>query len=489
MPLDFGQGGFLGALGQGLRGAGAVFSPQVYGAQNEEERLLMQIRAQQQRIQLETIVQGVREGSISPNDPRAQQALQALGVGGLGPTPQTQAAQLRLKQEQEASELIRKAFEAQQGAGGQDVAQAGGIRPGGLRDPALLQAAASNPVFAERMKHVADLEHSLQPRLPTGARVNLEHYTDESLQQYAKTGDWSVLRAKPKEDSPTANAKDVTTMLEARGLKKGTPEFQSAFGDEMQKLLTKREGLTVKVTGGGVSGGKDDGTKMSDDALDNNAFLLLSTGKYPTNMGRGVQGARQRTLIDNRAAEMMNERGIRQEELPSIRAQYTAQSRSLVPLQNYLNRVDQFLDGFNRNIEVLNGTIEKGVGKSVPLLNTPINALRSKFGDADFSAFQAALNTVGREYGRIMTGPASNAQLTVHAQQLSQELLNPNMTPKQLKAVLDIMGKDTKNMMAASESIMKQKSKDLERIVPDRRKKETTDDSSGDKKDDPLGIR
>ena len=51
MPLDFGQGGFLGALGQGLRGAGAVFSPQVYGAQNEEERILMQIRAHQQRLQ------------------------------------------------------------------------------------------------------------------------------------------------------------------------------------------------------------------------------------------------------------------------------------------------------------------------------------------------------------------------------------------------------------------------------------------------------
>lgn len=148
MPLDFGQGGFLGALGQGLRGAGAVFSPQVYGAQNEEERLLMQIRAQQQRLQLETIVQGVREGSISPQDPRAQQALQALGVGGLGPTPRAQADQLALKEHQRFAEWAGQ--------------QKGGFGSGGLRD--VPPEVATSAPFQAWLKTQIEAKNLSQPR-------------------------------------------------------------------------------------------------------------------------------------------------------------------------------------------------------------------------------------------------------------------------------------------------------------------------------------
>lgn len=245
---------FLESLGQGLRGAGAILSSPVYEQQNREQNMML-AEMQRRRAELgRALVVGIESGAVDPNNEQVKMTLQRLGIPGaaFGPSPQAQAQTLRLKQEQEATQFWKQYMDSMGGG------QTDGGMSGGLRDSTLLQAAATNPVLAERLKTIADLRKSMRPTLPSGARVNLEHYTNDSVKDFYDTGDWSKLVPKPteaKDATPSTNAKDIDAMLQARGLKKGTPEYQSAFASEMQKVLTKKEGLTVKVGGGGGSGG------------------------------------------------------------------------------------------------------------------------------------------------------------------------------------------------------------------------------------------
>lgn len=197
--------------------------------------------------------------------------------------------------------------------------------------------------------------------------------------------------------------------------------------------------------------------EMSPEALRTNAYILMVTGKYPTNLGRGTQGAKQRTQIDNEMNRLMAEDKIRPEDLPALRAQYSAESRSMLPLQNFINRVDWSQDLMHKNIEVLNQYIKEGVGGSIPAANKPIQFFRRQVGDANLASFDLALQTVAREYMRIMTGPASNAQMQVHAQQVAQQLLNPEMTPEQIAATLKVINQDTANAISVSQDIMRQR--------------------------------
>jgi hypothetical protein len=117
--------GFWDDLGRGLQDAGAILSPTVYQQQNQERQLMIKQHMAQQQLQQElmakSIISGIQQGSIDPQQGQAQ--LQRLGMGGaasvIQPTRQALA-------ENEISKSL------------------GGLQPSELTDPKALERLISN---------------------------------------------------------------------------------------------------------------------------------------------------------------------------------------------------------------------------------------------------------------------------------------------------------------------------------------------------------
>lgn len=74
---------------------------------------------------------------------------------------------------------------------------------------------------------------------------------------------------------------------------------------------------------------------------------------------------------------------------------------------------------------------------NLPLINTPINQIRNKFGDAEFSKFAAALSPVASEYTNFLKAGYAPSVEDIKE---GKDLLNTSMTPAQLEVSLKQMG-------------------------------------------------
>lgn len=73
---------------------------------------------------------------------------------------------------------------------------------------------------------------------------------------------------------------------------------------------------------------------LSEDAIQAAAERYLKTGTFPPNTGRGVQGRVERTLIQNKAAELARERGIDLADLAKNQQQFKAEQ---IAIQRFLS--------------------------------------------------------------------------------------------------------------------------------------------------------
>lgn len=171
-------------------------------------------------------------------------------------------------------------------------------------------------------------------------------------------------------------------------------------------------------------------------------------------LGTGRAGAAIRMQVLQRAQEMAANQGNSNPDIALNRATYSADSKTLSQMQNYISRADTFQSVFLKNVQQVKKYSEAGVAGSVPAINKWIQAGRKATGDPDVAAFDAAIKTASREYARIMSGPTSNAQLTVSAQANADEMLSNVMNKEQLDAVITVMEQDIKNSIQSADETM-----------------------------------
>lgn len=99
-----------------------------------------------------------------------------------------------------------------------------------------------------------------------------------------------------------------------------------AYDPSTGKLMPPGEGIPVAE--GGITAG------MTPAALDAAADRYLQTGQMPPNTGRGRQGPAQISAIQNRAAQMAEERGIKQEDLPKRWQEFKGQQ---IAIQRFMS--------------------------------------------------------------------------------------------------------------------------------------------------------
>jgi hypothetical protein len=103
-------------------------------------------------------------------------------------------------------------------------------------------------------------------------------------------------------------------------------------------------------------------------------------------------------------------------------------------------------DTLSKQADLVESLLAKGTASGgATILNKPIQALRAALSDPDRAALNTALTGMAREHQRVLTSPMSNAQLHVAAQQTADRLVNENMTPTEIRSVIQVMRTEAKN--------------------------------------------
>lgn len=199
-----------------------------------------------------------------------------------------------------------------------------------------------------------------------------------------------------------------------------------------------------------VEGGT--GAVLDEDTVNMVAQQYIKTGSMPP-LGYGPAGAAARRQVLKKAGEMVAQTG---GDVATNKAEFGSEAASLKQLQNYVNRVDASQNVFLKNLNQVDKYSEAGIAGETPIFNKWIQAGRRATGDADVAAFDAAIKTAAREYARIMSGPTSNAQLTVSAQANADEMLSSAMNADQLQAVITVMKQDVENSKQAAQEQLQQ---------------------------------
>jgi hypothetical protein len=227
-------------------------------------------------------------------------------------------------------------------------------------------------------------------------------------------------------------------------------------------------GLVQKPGGGGGSGsggGTGAGGKPSAalggavapdgvgaDAVDFWAKAVIAGDRdWQVGLGRSKSGASLIEAVKRRVPELAKELGLEPQDIGTTRAQSAALGATMKELTKRAEAVELFASKVEKDMRTLDAELDKAALSSPLLINRPINFLRREFSDPALARLDLAAKQVGAEYERLITGGTlSVAQLHVGAQEDAKKLINGDMTPKQARAVMDIMRTEMQNARDAA---------------------------------------
>lgn len=186
------------------------------------------------------------------------------------------------------------------------------------------------------------------------------------------------------------------------------------------------------------------------DTIDMDAWRYLTDGTLPTNMGRGVQGAKQATMIRNRASELAKEMGVPMEEVRFANLTNKAQVQAIGQLGRARAQILQFEKTAEYNADLALNASKDVWRTGSPWINKPLQIIRSEgLGDPQTKVFNAANETFVSEYARVMSGGYGAAQTTEGAQQRAHTLLSTATAPQQYEAVIKQLKAEMNNRIRA----------------------------------------
>lgn len=188
-------------------------------------------------------------------------------------------------------------------------------------------------------------------------------------------------------------------------------------------------------------------TLLTPGAVDMRASQLISGEKGAlANLGRGVQGTEDVRKINNRAAEILAERGGTPQEIGRRIAEFKANSASLQALTKQYDAVTAFEQTAVRNGEMLKELAQKVDTTGVPAIERWIRAGRQNIaGDEDVAKFMAQLQVYRTEAAKVLTNPNLTGQLTDSARKEVESFMGPGANAKQIVGVVDLLRRDFGN--------------------------------------------
>lgn len=205
------------------------------------------------------------------------------------------------------------------------------------------------------------------------------------------------------------------------------------------------------IAGLDANGNPINGAGLLDEPTIANAAARYNTdGTLPPNLGRGQQGQREIASILKEASVQAAARGDTPEAQRVAQLANKANAAALNKLQSQQTMVGAFEKNFNKNADMAE-QLSSGVDRTgSPLVNSWINAgKRAVTGDPQLSAFDASVKATVNEYAKIVSGGSGGGSTAQGEIGKIEGLLSSAQNAQQVKAVLDLMRKETANRMAA----------------------------------------
>lgn len=251
---------------------------------------------------------------------------------------------------------------------------------------------------------------------------------------------------------------------------------------EMERVNALREGreaardTEIKRHNQATENQNEAAPDLTPEARDMAANQFAMSGQLPP-MGMGKAGAKVRTDIMNRAAELY--KGL---DIASQKAAYEANKSSLVQLQKQRENIGAFENTAKKNIDLFLDTAGKVVDTGSPLANSLARNISGKMlGSPDQAAFDAARQVAVNEIAKVTSGGGLSSVLSDSARHEIAAFNPANATLAQTVAVMRLLKKDMENRTGSIDDQIKSI---RERIAT---KPGETKNTNADK--DPLGIR
>ena len=289
-----------------------------------------------------------------------------------------------------------------------------GIKPGAdFGDPNHFQAADAAPSRLEQGKQ----PFAATPLVPMPPLISGTKNAQESI---AKIDELTLKLAENPNTPPT-----LIKALEARKQEfiDATTPKEVIPGRTFVDPQTRQTVYTAPLAEGG----------LSPFAINDAAEIYLKTGEMPKNVGRGQQGPADIRAIQNRAAEIANERGITPEKLAETRQQYKGQQATIKEFD--VGSAGKSVGSYNTLVSHL-GTLRNAAAAlgngDTRLFNAARQEWKLQTGDPAPTNFDGVRELVGDELVKAITGGAG----ALGDREAIKKTISSANSPEQLSALL-----------------------------------------------------
>jgi hypothetical protein len=255
-------------------------------------------------------------------------------------------------------------------------------------------------------------------------------------------------------DAGSASAsQQIPSFLEGLSQAKTPQEVQKLIADQVSKLppgaRAPFSGMTKPYLDNwqkSYSASQKD-SSLTGPALDLMAKQYLATGSMPS---FGMGGQRQKEAVANRAAEIAKQEQLSPSDVIFNQREIKAGSQALGQIQKSQGMIMQYESTANRNADIALAESEKTTRSGEPVFNRWLMAGRTAVGgDAQVARFNAANQTFGNEYAKVMSGGYGAAATSDSARQEALSMLNTAQTPEQYRSVIGLLKQEMRNRMKA----------------------------------------
>jgi hypothetical protein len=279
---------------------------------------------------------------------------------------------------------------------------------------------------------------------------------DDFLKAYTEIKGKNTLHNVPKNTTVIDNNGKVVFGNTTPNVEWSAPKEVTIGGKKMMVQENTETGQLKKVgedisTTIHVTNNNGRGNQASDltpDAIRVEGIKYAMTGVMPP-MGMGNAGIRQKII--NSGTAYLIEQGINPTDVPAIQAGFKSTTATYKTLLQSTKQFSAFEKAMLSNMEYAVGLSSKYGRTSFPSANAVINAVRTHTGDPQVVELGTAIYAAAMEFEKIRTAGTAitSAELSQHAQEKAEEIINKAQTHKQLQASLQAMKIDAGNVMKA----------------------------------------
>lgn len=476
---------FLENLAMGLRQAGRVYSPAVSEEVSRMEN--NDLARENARFQMiaQQVIKGVENGSIAPAQGKA--ALEKIGMGGIeiGPSPEVQANQDKLKNRLEFRKVLQ-GLDTNSPSYFMDVSKAAmqfGDEATAVRfvEAHLKKIADAENKAATLQQRLYEFNEQMQFRRDTTATAEQQEARNirdnqtrrDIVNELNATREFIASANRSNNDRPHAvtgvDANGNTVIMWPRP-SQGTQTLPIRPLSSSERLPVgyrrSSDGSMERIP---LTGGNP----WTDDAIKADALYSIVNGKPPQGslpLGRD-EGNRYRDALRNARVEVANELGIPADEMATLPVVAKTKLNALSFVQRDLAAIRPYDEMLNTNAAVAIQLAKKIASErsDIPLLNKPITWLQQNAqNNPNVAEYLAQMNFVRTEAARVLNNPRLVGQLTDSARKEMENVINGNMTIDSTERVINRIVSDGKNRVNAIEKEVNTLQSEIKRFAQPR---------------------